>query len=143
MMCSKRSSIGWHSVTALIAFLFVSAQVMALTLSPTSVVDQSDLDRMKSLVQLSSPLSSNSLANIYYSLQSQSLLSQPIAGSSELCNHLKSLASDQSGDTIYYVTSAAKLLTNCQVIPRTCSISCRFSYPMSVANTGIENKPRH
>ncbi|XP_054153905.1 dolichyl-diphosphooligosaccharide--protein glycosyltransferase subunit 2-like [Oppia nitens] len=89
---------------------------LSVTSSPTAttVVDQSDLDRMKSAVQLSSPVSSNSLSTLYYSILSQTLLSQTISQSADVCNHLKTIK-DQTLESIYYITSTAKLLTNCQL----------------------------
>jgi hypothetical protein len=89
---------------------------LSLTPNPSTIVDQKDVIRIKNSVQLLSPLSSNSLANIYYSIQSQSLLtSQPISDSNNnICNHLKSKI-DQQLENIYFVSSTAKLITNCQV----------------------------
>jgi hypothetical protein len=88
---------------------------LSLTPNPSTILDQKDVTRIKNSVQLLSPLSSNSLANIYYSIQSQSLLtSQPISDSNNICNHLKSKI-DQQLENIYFVSSTAKLITNCQV----------------------------
>jgi len=108
-----------RSIVLLLDFLIatlVANQVFSSAPNPSTIVDQADVTRIKNSIKLLSPLSSNSLANIYYSVLSQSLVStQPISDSSNICAHLQKEINTQL-ENIYYATSTAKLLTNCQVI---------------------------
>ena len=109
----------------IVCLIVLSIDVWAISLNPTSIVDNSDLDRMKSSVQLSSPVSSNSLSNIYYSLLSKTLLSDPLTDATNVCNHLKS-QTDQTIESIYYITSGAKLIPNCQVLSQNSYLSPKY-----------------
>lgn len=102
-------------IIVLLLSLLKTNTVFSLTPNPSTIVDQTDVTRIKNSIKLLTPLSSNSLANIYYSVLSQSLLSsQAISDANNICTHLKSQI-DQQLDNIYYVSSTAKLIPNCQV----------------------------
>jgi hypothetical protein len=101
--------------------LFGASLAALCVASMPEAVNDADLQRMKTLVALTSPdVSAHPLATIYHSLSAQTLLKEKIAFSAEICAHLKSQSATEelSVESVYYLTSSSKLLSNCQVFEK-------------------------
>ncbi|KAI2808529.1 proteasome regulatory particle base subunit [Blomia tropicalis] len=75
-----------------------------------------DKIRLKKVASLSEPLSNNDLQTIYYHLHVNSMLEKSATiDSGKICSHVQSQQTDLNVETIYFLTSISKLLSNCQL----------------------------
>ena len=108
-----KTTLIWHLLLLVLAFSSTFSSSALLS----SYLDNNDLVRIKSVIELPiTDLKSITLANIYYSLNGQKLLSPNgvIKNEDKICQHLIASIDDQL-ENIYFGVSAAKLLNKCQV----------------------------
>ncbi|KAH9418812.1 proteasome regulatory particle base subunit [Dermatophagoides pteronyssinus] len=97
-------------VLILSGHLFTSIQAID---EPLSLTDNDKL-RLRKIVELKTPLSENTLANIYYNVNLRIHLDKSITESQKICDHIKK-DSGETIESIYFQTSIAKLITGCQL----------------------------
>ena len=73
-----------------------------------------DKSRLKKVVQLAEPISSNTLSSIYYNVNLNSILDKSYAYTAKVCAHISKDPAD-SLESIYFITSTAKILGSCQL----------------------------
>ncbi|KAH7643011.1 dolichyl-diphosphooligosaccharide-protein glycosyltransferase subunit 2-like protein [Dermatophagoides farinae] len=81
---------------------------------PTISLTDGDKLRLRKIIELKTPLSANTLANIYYNINLKFHLDKSVSESQKICDHIKK-DSGETIESIYYQTSIAKLLTGCQL----------------------------
>ena len=94
-----------------LACLALACAVNSLTAESTFLNDV-DKARLKKVVELKEPLASNELSTIYYNAHVNLLLEKTLPDASKICSHIQAKAGD-SLESIYFITSTAKLLGNC------------------------------
>ena len=108
-----KTTLIWHLLLLVLTFSSTFSSSALLS----SYLDNNDLVRIKSVIELPiTNLKSITLANIYYSLNGQKLISPNgvIKDEDKICQHLIASIDDQL-ENIYFGVSAAKLLNKCQV----------------------------
>ena len=93
----------------------IVTQMTTATESKDFLTD-ADKIRLKKVASLSEPLSNNDLQTIYYHLHVNSMLEKSATiDSGKICSHVQSQQTDLNVETIYFLTSISKLLSNCQL----------------------------
>lgn len=78
-----------------------------------SFLNEADKARLRKVVLLKDPLSANTLADIYYNVNLNSLLDKTYPGAAKVCAHIIAEPAEQL-ESIYFVTAAGKQL-NCKL----------------------------
>ena len=94
-----------------LAFLALGCVVNSLV-AESSFLSDIDKARLKNVIELKDPLSSNDLSSIYYNVHVSLLLEKTLPEASKVCSHIQAQVGDNL-DSIYFITSTAKLLGNC------------------------------
>lgn len=102
------------SIRLALACLALACAVNSLTADPGNFLNDVDRARLKKVAELKEPLANNELSAIYYNVHVNLLLEKSVVDAAKICAHIQAQAGD-SLDSIYFITSTAKLLGSCQL----------------------------
>ncbi|KAF7492317.1 Dolichyl-diphosphooligosaccharide--protein glycosyltransferase subunit 2 [Sarcoptes scabiei] len=105
-----------ESIIETLIIVTVLSQCVLASSDPSSTLisslDRNDIERLKNVVALKTPLSENPLSNLYYHAHLNFVLNQKLQDSQRFCEHIKKVPdSDLSLENVYFITLLSKLLS--------------------------------